>query len=106
MDAELYVEILLTTLLPFISQKYAEGRRFMQNNDPKHTSRLAADFFAANGVNWWRTVPESPDLNPIENMWHQMKEYIRREVKPSTKDELVEGIQTFWKIVDATLCTR
>jgi len=26
------------------------------------------------------TPPESPDLNPIENMWHQLKEFIRREV--------------------------
>ena len=45
------------------------------------------------------TPPESPDLNPIENMWHELKEYIRREVKPRTKDELVEGIKEFWGLV-------
>ena len=36
-------------------------------------------FFATNGIDWWKTPPESPDLNPIENLWHELKEYIRRQ---------------------------
>ena len=36
---------------------------------------------------------ESPDLNPMENLWHELKEYIWREVKPTTKDELVGEIK-------------
>jgi len=73
MNAEFYVNILETTLLPFIAQKFPRGHRFMQDNDPKHTSGLAASFFERNNVNWWRTAPESPDLNPLENMWHELK---------------------------------
>lgn len=106
MDAVLYVEILRTTLLPFITQKFASGHRFMQDNDPKHTSGLATSFFEANNVNWWKTAPESPDLNPLENMWHELKEYIRGVVKPHSKEELVEGILEFWKTVDVGKCTR
>ena len=49
---------------------------------------------------------ESPDLNPVENMWHELKEYIRREVKPDTKEGLIAGIQSFWKTVDVAKCTR
>ncbi|KAL5469124.1 hypothetical protein EMCRGX_G030327 [Ephydatia muelleri] len=49
---------------------------------------------ANNGVNWWR---QSPDINPIENLWHELKEYIRREVKPKVKQELVDGIRAFWE---------
>ena len=41
------------------------------------------------GINWWRTPPESPDLNPIENTWHELKEFIRRVVKPQTKEKLI-----------------
>ena len=78
----------------------------MQDNDPKHTSGLARSFFMDNNVNWWKTAPESPDLNPVENMWHELKEFIRREVKPRSKDELVDGIKRFWETVDAAKCTR
>ena len=85
--APLYCEILKHTLLPFIEEKFPH--RFMQDNDPKHTSRVAQQFFTAHNINWWRTPPESPDMNPIENVWHELKEFIQREVKPHTKEELI-----------------
>ena len=85
MDATMYVEILRRTLLPFLRDVYPDGHRFMQDNDPKHTSRLAAHFFEENHINWWKTPPESPDMNPVENLWHELKEYIRCEVKLRSK---------------------
>ena len=60
----------------------------------------------------WEKVPyssktaESSDANPIENLWHEMKEYIRREVKPTTKAELVKGLQDFWNLVDINKCNK
>ena len=108
MAAPLYCEILEKTLLPFLQQKFPPPctHRFMQDNDPKHTSRAAQDFYSRNGINWWRTPAESPDMNPIKNLWHELKEYIRREVKPKTKQELVNGILSFWRTVDEHKCTR
>ena len=50
--------------------------------------------------------PESPNLNPIENLWHELKEFIRWEVKPKTKDELVSGILRFWATVDFVKCQK
>jgi len=89
MNADLYVEILQTGLLPFIQEELPDSHRFMQDNDSKHTFRRAAGFLSDDGVNWWQTPPESPDLNPIENLWHKLKEYCRREVKPTNKSELI-----------------
>ena len=106
MDAELYIQILDQTLLPFLHDVFPDGHRFMHDNDPKHTSKRAVEFFTSKGVNWWKTPPESPDLNPIENLWHELKEHMRKEVKPHTKEELVQGIQEFWHSVTPEKCTR
>jgi hypothetical protein len=62
--------------------------------------RCAGAWMQANGVNWWKTPPESLDLNPIENIWHELKDSIRREVKPKVKQELIDGILAFWRTVD------
>ena len=83
---ELFVSILEGTLVPFITDVFPEEHRFMQDNDPKHTSGYAADWMKDNSINWWKTPAKSPDLNPVENLWHELKEFIRREAKPTTKD--------------------
>ena len=106
MDASLYTEILRKTLLPFISEVYPTNHRFMADNNPKHSSKQAKDFLMANNVNWWRTPPESPDCNPIENLWHELKEYNRRVIKPKNKDELIEGIKRFWQTVTVEKCVK
>ena len=78
MDAPMYCDILRRTLLPFLRDVYPEGQKLFQDNDPKHTSRCAKQFLEENGVNWWPSPPESPDLNPIELLWHELKEYLRK----------------------------
>jgi len=55
----------------------------MADNDPKHTSNAANDFLKSKSINWWQTLAESPDCNPIENLWHELKEYIRCATKPT-----------------------
>ena len=106
MDADLYCNILDTTLMPFIRETLPD-HRFMQDNDPKHTSRRAKSFFEEKNINWWPTPPESPDLNPIEDLWHELKFYLESKVKPRHKQELVDGIKKFWvKKVTPAKCEK
>jgi len=111
MDAPVYVNILEQTLLPFV-QGVTQVRihqtamfEFLQYSRITTLNMCliwARQFLANNEITWWNTPPESPDLNPIENMWHKLKEYIRRE--PRTKDELIKGIEEFWGLVFSEKC--
>ena len=74
MDAAMYIRILQVALLPTLQcSEYEKVHRFMQDNDPKHTSSVAKTFFAENGVNWWCIPPQRVLANPIENFWHELK---------------------------------
>ncbi len=39
-------------------------------------------------------------------MWHELKEFMRREVKPHNKKELIDGILLFWKTVTIATCRK
>ena len=64
------------------------------------------EFVRDNSINYWPTPAESPDMNPIEMLWHKLKSFLRRIVKPKNKEELVEGIQQFWQTVTPEKCQR
>ncbi|CAG2242661.1 unnamed protein product [Mytilus edulis] len=97
MEKEFFTNsILRDNLLSYVRVKFPDGHRFQQDNDPKHKSKMAKEFMNDNGINWWDIWPsESPDLNPIEMVWNQMKRHVAR-VDPKTKEELVDTLQTFW----------
>ena len=107
MDSTYYQSILKNYLVPFIQTVYPESHRFMQDNDPKHVSRSTIQFMNDENINYWPTPPESPDLNPIENLWAGLKRYIRKTKKPRNKQQLIEGIKESWRDhVTPELCNK
>ncbi len=85
---------------------YGNNHRLMQDNDPKHRSNLAKQYLVEKKVNWWKTPAESPDLNPIENVWGSMKTHLRDRVKPHNKETLINGIKEYWKTLPPEVCCR
>ena len=86
----MYVKILEQTLLHFLKTTFLDVHLFQQGNDPKCTSKVVEQWFVTDH-NWWKTPAESQDMNPIENLWHELKEYICCVVKSDTTDEHVKG---------------
>ena len=71
-----------------------------------HTARKLEQFLNDNLITWWKTPPESPDCNLIEMVWHELNEFIQREVKPRNKQQLIDGIQNFWATVTVAKCVK
>ncbi|CAM9433287.1 unnamed protein product, partial [Choristocarpus tenellus] len=71
-----------------------------QDNDPKHTAKknlayLKGDRWPATLMEW---PAQSPDLNPIENLWHHLDPQVRkRSRKPKNLDELFDVLREEWE---------
>ena len=71
------------------------------------SSNQAKSFTEEKNINWWIKPAETPDLNPIEVLRHELKHFIWNTVKPNTKDELKNGIARFWQErLDTENCSR
>ena len=99
-----YTEILETSLIPFINSYNSDNHCVQQDNDPKHTSRWAQQYFEDKGIKCWQTPASSPDLNPIELVWGSLKQYLRTEVKPHTTEELKTSIRNFLGTLIPQVC--
>jgi hypothetical protein len=50
MDGSFYVNILQTQLLPTAQDLFGKNWHLQQDNNPKHTSKVAREFIAENGI--------------------------------------------------------
>lgn len=87
-----YLNILRTTMLPFAKEEMPLKWEFMQDNDPKHSSKLIKNWFRDNWVNVMDWPSQSPDFNPIEDLWGILKKRIG-DFRPKNKTEMWEKIK-------------
>lgn len=80
LNAARMVQLYRSTLLP-TARKYYGGDKskwlLLEDNDPKHKSRLCSDWKDENDIEQMVWPPQSPDCNPIENVWSIIKSRLR-----------------------------
>src|SRR5271155_5352150 len=109
MDAQQYCEILEDGLVEsFEELDIEEGQRyFQQDNDPKHTSRLATTWFSDNNIIVIHWPAQSPDLNPIEHLWYHAKCKLQEyEIPPKGVHELWDILAKEWNEIPSEVCQR
>ena len=55
------------------------------DNDPKHTSRVAKEYFNRRKIRVVVWPSMNPDLNPIENVWHRLKVRVQARNPPNVE---------------------
>ena len=66
------------------------------DNAPWHRSAETMQFIEEREIIYHKTPAQSPDFNPIELVWHDLKRFICTDIKPQSAAELIAGIHVFW----------
>lgn len=73
MNAVDYINILENVMLPFAEEEMLLRWTFQQDNYPKRTSKVEKSFFERNNVDVMEWPAQTPNLNPIKNLWAYVK---------------------------------
>ncbi len=93
MNSALYQKILKENVLTSVCDLKLKCTWVMQqDNDPKHTSKPTSEWLKINKIKNLELPCQSLDLNPIEMLWHDLKQSIHAW-KPSNMAEF----KKFWK---------
>ena len=76
-----------------------DGAGYHQGVATTHREQYQHDGWQGWGPGTW--LANSPDLNPLDNLWHLLRTNVKKwNPKPMKKDELVKALKEEWAKLD------
>ncbi len=105
-NAAIYQEILEHFMLPSADKLYGDADFiFQQDLAPAHAAKGTKSWFNDHGVTVLDWPANSPDLNPIENLWGIVKRKMR-DTRPNNADELKAAVKETWASIPPQQCHK
>ncbi len=93
-------------MLPSVDKLYGDADFiFQQDLAPAHTAKGTKSWFNDHGVTVLDWPANSPDLNPIENLWGIVKRKMR-DTRPNNADELKATVKETWASIPPQQCHK
>ncbi|KAK3511520.1 hypothetical protein QTP70_008979 [Hemibagrus guttatus] len=106
MDGAMYCQILGENLLPSArALKMGHGCVFQHDNDPKHTGKETKEWLKRKHIKVLEWPSQSPDLNPIENLWRELKIRVSKR-QPQNLNDLERICKEEWDKIPPEMCAN
>jgi hypothetical protein len=105
MDTRLYTDTMQQLMKPCALHIWPNSAwMYLHDNASYHRSRDTQAWFHNNGVSLVELPPHSPDLNPIENLWADLKDRVQSR-RPRSVAELKEIVTAEWANTSQLICS-
>lgn len=97
-NAVAYIDVLDNHLLSLLDDLGdEEDYIFQEDNAPIHTARVTTEWKDDNNIETLPWPAQSPDLNPIENLWDELERQVQaHKPLPKNQEELWSTLQEEW----------
>jgi transposase len=104
-SADGYTTMILTKVIPQAEKMFSHARwHLLQDGAPAHRAGSTKKAFARAQVRLVEKWPgNSPDSNPIANVWSWMVRWISKHAHCITVDELKQAVLQAWKALPMTV---